>query len=84
MRRMTIRDIRLHWPEAERAVADGDEIIVTRDGRPVARILAYVPPQLSERERFDPTEHLDWLRRLSGGERTGPSTDAMLAADRDD
>ena len=81
---MTIRDIRLHWPEAERAIAGGDEIVVTRDGRPVARLLPYVAPPEPERERFDPAAHLEWLAKVEKGKRPGPTTDAMLAADRED
>ena len=36
---MSVRDIRLKWPEAERKLATVGEIVVTRDSKPVARIL---------------------------------------------
>jgi hypothetical protein len=34
MKTMTPRDIRLKWPEAERALAREGEIVVTRDSKP--------------------------------------------------
>ena len=47
---MRVRDIRLKWPEAERALAREREIIVTRDSKPVARILPYEAPERARRE----------------------------------
>ena len=82
MRRMTIRDVRLHWREAEKALAQGEEITVTRDGSPVARILAYVPPETSPGQRFDATAHMAWLSRFWKGKGAVPSSDALLSADR--
>jgi antitoxin (DNA-binding transcriptional repressor) of toxin-antitoxin stability system len=38
MIRMTVRDVRLHWPKAEKALSQGDEIVVTRGSKPIARI----------------------------------------------
>jgi len=40
---MSVRDVRLKWPEAERKLATVGEIVVTRDSKPVARILPYIP-----------------------------------------
>ena len=82
MKKMTVRDIRLRWPEAEKALAAEGEIVVTRDSKPVARILAYVPPAGKARKRFDPKEHMRWLRRISQGEPALPSTDELLREDR--
>jgi len=84
MKKMTVRDIRLRWPEAEKALAVEGEIVVTRDSKPVARILPYVSPAEKRRERFDQKEHLRWLRKISKGERTIPSTDDLLREDRDE
>src|SRR5437899_13089351 len=49
MKVMTVRDIRQRWPEAERALHEHDEVIVTRDGRPVARILRPEPAPIRPR-----------------------------------
>ena len=55
MKTMTVRDIRQRWPEAERALAVEKEIIITRDGEPVARLTPIVPEK-RPRKRFDPAE----------------------------
>ena len=51
---MTVRDVRLHWPQAEKALAQGEEIVVTRDAKPVARLLPFIPATSRTRPRFDP------------------------------
>lgn len=86
MKRMTIRDIRLHWPEAERTLNEGAQIIVTRDGRPVAKLVAYEEPEAPDRERFDAKSHLTWLARFwkDKAESTMPSSEELLAIDRAD
>ena len=55
MKTMTVRDIRQRWPEAERALAAEKEIIITRDGQPVAK-LTRIAPGKKKRKRFDPAE----------------------------
>lgn len=83
MKRMTVRDVRQKWPEAERALAIEGEIVVTRDSKPVAKLVAFKMPQDSSRMRFDPVAHLRWMRRFWKGRRL-PSIDAELARERDD
>ena len=84
MTRMTIREVRLQWPHAEKALAGGEEIIVTRDGQPVARLLPYVPPRKGARTAFDPEAHLRQMRRFWKRLPAQPSTDELLARDRDE
>ena len=55
MKTMTVRDIRQRWPEAEQALAREKEIIITRDGQPVAKLTRIVPEK-TKRKRFDPAE----------------------------
>src|SRR5438445_4415352 len=81
MARMSVRDIRQRWPEAERRLAIDGEVIVTRDSRPVARIVRVVERAPSRRRRFRADEHLRWLRAFWRGKRVGPSTDEMLRRD---
>jgi antitoxin (DNA-binding transcriptional repressor) of toxin-antitoxin stability system len=83
MKTMTVRDIRLKWPEAERALSRVGEIVVTRDSRPVARILPYEPRSRGARPRFDPAEQQRWLARFWRNRRPGPSTDTLLRRDRE-
>ena len=84
MATMTVRDVRLKWPQAERILAQDGEIIVTRDSRPVARILPYRSPQSPPRRRFDPQQHATWLRRFWKSQPAQPLTDDLLRNDRDE
>ena len=79
---MTVRDIRLKWPEAERALARVGEIVVTRDSKPVARLVAYENRARRRSARFDPAEQRRWLERFWKRRRRGPSTDELLERDR--
>ena len=65
MKTMTVRDIRQRWPEAERALAAEKEIIITRDGQPVARLTRIVPEK-KPRKRFDPAEQQRWRESVFG------------------
>ena len=84
MTRMSVRDIRQKWPEAERKLATVGEIVVTRDSRPVARILPYEQRRTRARERFDPAAHTRWLRQFWKGQPRQASTDERLKAERDE
>ena len=58
MKPITIRDLRQRWPEAEAALKVEDEIIITRDSKPVAKSfgqseekdLAKTEPDAGEKE----------------------------------
>ena len=82
MTRMSVRDIRQRWPEAERVLATTGEIIVTRDSKPVARILPYRHPRRPSRARFDPAAHSRGLRGFWKKRAAGVSTDELLKRDR--
>lgn len=82
MTRMSVRDIRLKWPEAERRLATVGEIVVTRDSKPVARILPYEPRRRRAQARFDPVEHMRWLRKFWKRQPRQASTDALLKRER--
>ena len=70
-------------PRAERALKTGGELVVTRDGSPVARLLP-VAKGRRKPARFDGAAHLRWLEAFWKRRRKGPSTGELLAADRDD
>jgi antitoxin (DNA-binding transcriptional repressor) of toxin-antitoxin stability system len=82
MVRMSVRDIRLKWPEAERQLATAGEIIVTRDSVPVARIVPFKPPSAARRARFDPATQTRWLRAFWKGRRSHARSDELLQRDR--
>ena len=84
MTTMTVRDVRLHWPKAEKALADGEEILITRDSKPVARLLPLVPGAGQKRQRFDPVAHARQMQRFWKNRPAQPSSDALLAKDRNE
>lgn len=65
MKTITVRDVRQRWPEAERSLAEEGEITITRDGKPVARLLP-VEPMEDNRPRFDPVENRKRREKLWG------------------
>jgi antitoxin (DNA-binding transcriptional repressor) of toxin-antitoxin stability system len=69
MKTVTVRDLRQRWPETEKALQVESEIIITRDSRPVAKLIRYLEPD-KRRKRFDPAAHGEWQRKMSGGKLT--------------
>jgi antitoxin (DNA-binding transcriptional repressor) of toxin-antitoxin stability system len=78
MKTMTIRDIRQRWPEAEKALATESEILVTRDGKPVARLLPIVQEE-APRKRFDPEEQRRLRQEVWGDKHFDSLTPLPLA-----
>ena len=65
MKTISVRDLRQRWPHAEALLQREHELLVTRDGTPVAKLVR-VKPDAGRRRRFDPAEHRAWQRRLFG------------------
>ena len=82
MKTITIRDLRQRWPEAEAALQEEGEIIITRDSKPVAKLVR-IAPQNRKRKRWDPDEHRKWIKKVWGN-KIMPSSDAALARARAD
>ena len=82
MKTITIRDLRQRWPEAEAALQVDDEIIVTRDSKPVAKLVRLTPPE-TKRPRWDPEEHRRWVKRVFGN-KVFRGSDERLATARAD
>jgi antitoxin (DNA-binding transcriptional repressor) of toxin-antitoxin stability system len=80
MKRITVRDLRQRWPEAERMLETEGEVIVTRDAKPVARLVRFVESR-TPRRRFDPRRHAAWQDRVNGN-RSVRWVDEFLARDR--
>ena len=77
---MTIRDLRQRWPEAEAALELEDEIIITRDSRPVAKLVRIVQPD-DKRPRWNLVEHRRWIKKVFGN-KIFPSIDGQLTVAR--
>ena len=80
MKTITVRDLRQRWPQAEAMLETEGEIVITRDSRPVARLVRFVEPRKS-RKRFDPAKHAAWQARV-GGRRVVRWVDDFLTRDR--
>jgi antitoxin (DNA-binding transcriptional repressor) of toxin-antitoxin stability system len=66
MKTISVRDLRQRWPEAERALNMESELVITRDGKPVARLTRF-ENRSKKRRRFDPIKHGQWQNRLATG-----------------
>jgi antitoxin (DNA-binding transcriptional repressor) of toxin-antitoxin stability system len=82
MKTITIRDLRQRWPEAEAALQVEDEILITRDSRPVAKLVRVTQPEI-KRKRWNPDEHMARIRKIFGN-KIFPSIDEQLAKARAD
>lgn len=66
MRTITVRDLRQRWPQAEALLQIEKEIVITRDAKPVAKLVR-IAERPKPRKRFDPAAHARWQRRIAGG-----------------
>jgi antitoxin (DNA-binding transcriptional repressor) of toxin-antitoxin stability system len=82
MKTITIRDLRQRWPEAEAALKVEDEILITRDSKPVAKLVRFVPPE-TKRKRWNPEDHKKWIKKVWGNKQVR-LVDKYLQADRED
>ena len=82
MKTFSVRDLRQRWPEAEALLRTEREIIITRDSKPVAKLVRFTVPK-RPRKRFDPVAHARWQRKINGG-RVSRWVDRALAAARED
>jgi antitoxin (DNA-binding transcriptional repressor) of toxin-antitoxin stability system len=80
---ITIRDLRQRWPEAEAALQIEQEIIITRDSKPVARLVR-VKQANANRPRWNPEQHRKWVKKVFGNQvfRGGDERLAAARADR--
>ena len=82
MKTITIRDLRQRWPAAEAALKVEDEILITRDSLPVARLVR-VSTGESKRPRWDANAHARWQKKVAGGKISRSETAlAQSRADR--
>jgi antitoxin (DNA-binding transcriptional repressor) of toxin-antitoxin stability system len=82
MKTITIRDLRQRWPETEKSLGFEGEILITRDGQPVAKLVKWEEAR-PRRTRWDPEKHALRIQKILG-KRLFPSADASLAECRAD
>jgi antitoxin (DNA-binding transcriptional repressor) of toxin-antitoxin stability system len=81
MKTISIRDLRQRWPEAEAALKVENEILITRDSKPVAKLVSVSSAEES-RPRWDAGEHGRWQKKVAGGDIS--RSDVTLAESRAD
>jgi antitoxin (DNA-binding transcriptional repressor) of toxin-antitoxin stability system len=81
MTTISVRDLRQRWPRAEAMLRSAGQIIVTRDGKPVAKLIRIREPRRA-RKRFDATRHAAWQAKMNRG-RTVRWVKEFLVRDRD-
>ena len=86
MKKLTVRDLRLHWPKAEKLLKEEAEIVITRHSEPVAKLIRYYEiPKRRSRKRFNAEAHMKWLKEFwKDKPKPSKSTDEILAEDRED
>ena len=82
MKSISVRDLRQRWPAAEALLRVEKEIVITRDARPVARLVR-IDDRPSARKRFDPAAHAKWQQRTAGG-KVSRWVDRAVRAARED
>jgi antitoxin (DNA-binding transcriptional repressor) of toxin-antitoxin stability system len=81
MKTITVRDLRQRWPAAESLLETERELLVTRDGQPIARLVR-LAANPAKRRRFDPAAHRAWQRQVFGRGATVRWADRALATGR--
>ena len=81
MTSLTVRDLRLHWPAAEKALEAEEEIVITGDGKAVAKLVKIPLP--AARPPFDAKRHITKMRKILQGKKLA-SIDGRLAKHREE
>ena len=82
MKSISVSDVRQRWPETEQSLKVEDEIVITRGGKPIARLLP-VESESMPTLQFEPAEQAEWRERTLGVSAIFDSLNGLLA-DRED
>jgi len=83
MKSISVRDLRHHWPEAEKALLSEREIIITRDAKPIAKLTPWKGKR-SRTRRFTLAAHQKWQKEVFGAGEELQIVDEALERDRTD
>jgi len=79
MKTMSVLEIDQHWREAEKALKSAGEIMVTRDGETIGRLVAVEETgEETPRKRFDPEENRKRRESLMEGLEPFSSTPFLM------
>jgi len=80
MKTITIRDLRQRWPKAEAALQVEEEILITRDSKPVAKLVR-ITEKAPRQKRWTLEEHKKWIKKVYGN-KILPSSDSQVTRAR--
>ena len=83
MKSISVRDLRHHWPEAERVLLSEREIIITRDAKPIAKLIPWNGKRGRAR-RFTLATHQKWQKDVFGAGKQLRIVEEALERDRTD
>ena len=76
---MSVLEIDQHWPQAEKVLKSAGEILVTRDGETIGRLVAIGGREKEpQRKRFDPEENRKRRESLMEGLEPFNSTPSLM------
>ncbi len=84
MNSVSIRTLRQNWPETERRLRQEKEILITRNSKPVAKLVLVTDETAKPRKQFDAEENRKWLKEMWPEPLEGFSTDEAINRDRDE
>lgn len=84
MNSVNIRTLRQNWPETERRLRQEKELLITRNSKPVAKLVLVKDQPAKPRKQFDAEENRRWLKKMWPEPLEGFSSDEALSRDRDD
>ena len=79
---VTVRELRQSWPAVEQRLAVAGELIVTRDGKPVAELRTPAKQPAAPGRRFDPEAHMKKLMKFWGKRKPPFTSEQLIAAER--
>jgi antitoxin (DNA-binding transcriptional repressor) of toxin-antitoxin stability system len=82
MNTIPIRDLHQRRPKANAALRAKDEMIVTCDSKPVAKLVRVTQAE-AQRPRWTAAAHRKWIKKVFGN-KVFPGSDERLAAARAD
>ena len=74
-----MQDLRRRWPRVEAALQTEGEIVITRYSKPIAKLVR-VAPRRAKRKRWDPNEHMNWMKKVYGNKMFSNSDEQLAAA----
>ncbi len=84
MKIVNIRTLRQNWPETEKRLRQEKELLITRNSKPVAKLVLVTDETIKPRRQFDDEENRKLLKEMWPEPLKDFSPDEALNRDRDE